>query len=436
MISYFFYQSRAVLGWLVLTGMFILPLSSSLLTATAYAKEACPVQQKLESMGQATGYPELKAKLKERGLSITPYFKTRMDYTNNVFFAAQDRKDEVIWYFTPGITGNYKTDRSTLNFGYEADFDYFTKYPKQNEQNQAFFFSGITKPTDNTYITAEERFLQRGAVAADPGLEPVNIRDNTVKVAGGYIMDDWTFHTGYENFDRDFQNETADRYSYNENKGEWLVYKRLTPRIRAFTGYKLGFVDFQHIQSRDTTWHEFPLGMETTLGHGTRMQGSVGFHRRNLESDARNDLTYVVGNLALKKDLNARTSAELGFWRRPVESSYENQTVYDEKTYYLEVRHFLNSRTRARLGSAWGNRDFEESSFTGTRFAVGPANFVNSAQVQERTDTFWDIKLGMDYSLTKWMTLNLDYRHSRRDSNVPYFDATEHRLSFGTALVF
>lgn len=417
-------------AWLVLVGVLFAASDSSLLAMTEGVEN---VFTEIESIAGKTPYPRLKGYLQEKGIQIQPYFKTRMDYTSNVF-GAPDAKDDVIWVFTPGIRGAANLFYTTLTFGYEADFNYFTKFSKQNEQDQSFFVSGILNPTPDSYLQVNEQFVQKGVTAGDALFEPVDYADNTVNVTGGYVWKDWTAQMAYENYDREFQAQVAKQFSYNENRFDWRLYRKVTDTSRFHSGFKLGILDFEKFHSRDTSWYEFPIGGNAKFW-GVDAEGSVGIHRRNLHAEGREDLTYVVGSLSLRKKLREKTTVDLSFLRRPVESSFENQTVYDEKLLSAGLTHLCTSKLRGKASISWANRDFEESSFTGQRFIVGGATFISQAGVLERSDHVFAYDAGFDYIVRRWLIVNMGYRYSRRDSNVASFDATEHRLSLGSTII-
>lgn len=429
------------------TGLFLTLIAFTFVVGTASSvwadvgqiqKSTNSVLDGVENAVKKTGLPDAKKNLWEKDeLLIKPFIKVRYDLTSNVFKAPDTggRQGDNLWTFTPGFQWLKKLSKGIIGGAYEASFRYFTAFPHQNEQDQKFLVYANLFPTEKTYIRTSEKLEQTGATAGSSAFEPVDFMDNTVNVVAGYVEGDWTYELGYENFDRDFSDAVATRYNYNEDKYDLKVYRQVTKQIRLFSGFRLGWVDFSRDSSRDTLYYEFPVGFEGNLPGGFTAAASVGIHHRNLEDSTRNDLTHFVTNLSVQKTVNHdRTSIQGGFLRRPVESAFSTATTYDEKLWYGEVKHLMTPKLRARSNIYFGNRDFEERVFTGTRFVVGGAVFVAPPNQVKRTDDIFGFGFGFDYNVRKWLIMHLDYQVSRRNSNISALDYTENALSLGSTI--
>ena len=393
----------------------------------------------IEQLVIDSGLPDLKKRVyEEKKLLIKPFLKTRYTLTDNVFKAPDTDSDHTdnLWSFIPGFQWVYKSSLGVIGGAYEAAFNYFSQFSQQNQQDQKFLVYANLFPTEKTYIRASERMVQEGSVAGSSAFEPIDFLDNEATVVAGYIANEkWTFELGYQNFDRDFSNSVAERYNYNEDKWDYRAYYQLTKLVRVYSGARIAWVDFSRDGSRDTFYHEIPIGVEGKLPYGLTLLGSVGFHHRNLEDSSRNDLTHVVTNISLAKKMNYnRTAVHGGFLRRPVESSFSTATTYDEKLWYASLKHLLTPRLRGRLDVYVGNRDFEERVFTGTRLIIGGAVFVTPPDQVKRDDDVFGFTMGFDYNVRKWLVTHIDYQYSRRDSNISALDYTENVFSLGTTM--
>ena len=169
--------------------------------------------------------------------------------------------------------------------------------------------------------------------------------------------------------------------------------------------------------------------------YGVKGIASVGFHYRDLRNEDRNDISTVVANVGLEKTFNKdKTTADAGFVRRPVESTFSSTTTYDEKLWNLGVKHLLTHKLRGRAAIYYGNRDWEESVLTGTRVLVGTRLFAIGSSVVKRTDQLFGYNLGFDYRVRKWLILHADYNFSRSNSNISALDSTEHAMSLRATL--
>ena len=413
--------------------------SSSFASVEAVKDQANGFLDGIENAVKGTGLPDLKKRVFEKyGLLIKPYYKQGYEINSNVFSAPDTDSDHTdsIWTFTPGIQGTYQHQYGVVGLAYEATFRYLNQFNKQNGQDQTMLVYSDLFPSEDTYFRVSEKLDSQSPYAGSSALEPVDFIDNTVNVVAGYHMDEnWTHEVGYENYNKHLQQDIKDRFNYNENKYDYRLYRKLNEKVRGFVGGRLGFVDFKNMPSRSTFYFETPVGIEGTLPYGIVTSAAVGFHHRNLYDSNRNNWTNVVTSLNAQKTFNeGKTSVEGSFIRRPVESTFENTTTYDEKTWYLGFKHLITETVRGRLSSYGSNRDCYESSFAGLRLQIGGNRFVVLNNVVKRDDDIFGMNVGFDLRVRKWLIFNVDYNLTRRDSNISQLDYTENRFLLGTTV--
>ncbi|HCM41804.1 MAG TPA: hypothetical protein DIS66_00615, partial [Candidatus Omnitrophica bacterium] len=395
---------------------------------------------------------------REKGLRVQPYVKTRFDWTSNVFKASDQsfqanpngsnavstKHSDSIWTVSPGVDFDYQGDYLRLGGSYQADFKYFNRFSEQNTQDQRFMTYAHLKPTEHTYLKLREDFRQTGLTAGSPVFEPTNLRDNTFDLTLGFENDEkQSVEFLYKNFLRDFQESLAKRYSYAENVFGLRGYHPVTENIQIFSGVDWGLVSFEDFESRDTTYWEIPVGVRGNLFWGWQGLAQIGFHRRNLESSSRNDFNTVTTKITISRQfdflgdrdaIQNPTSVELGFVRRPVESTFSTATTYDEKMFYGSLKHLITQKLRGRFSIYAGNQDYEERVFTGSRVVVNGAVFSTSPNQVRRDDQVTGLTIGADYDVSRYLKLHLDYNYSRRESNVSGIDFTDNTLSLSATV--
>lgn len=393
---------------------------------------------KIEDWVKQSKLPDLKWKTyKELGLLIKPYFKFKYDLSSNVFNAPDDNSThhDSVWQYTPGFQAMYKSKYGVIGAAYEATFRYFSKFSDQNASDQDFLVFANLFPTDNIYVRTSEKITRKGSTAGNTGFDTIDFTDNTVNITTGYVMGDWTHEVGYQNYTHAFDSTIAQRYSYSENIYDYRLYRKLNRDIRVYQGVRLGDVNFGKDKTRDTFYYEFPLGIEGKLLWGVTVNASIGIHHRNLQNASRNDITHFITNLSAQKSFNKdRTSVDLGFLRRDVESSFSTTTTYDEKMLYTGMKHLITPKLRGRMNLYYGNRNWEERVFTGSRVVVGGRVFVTPPNIVKRDDDVFGFNMGFDVNVRKWLILNIDYQVNRRDSNISALDYTENVFSLGSTI--
>ncbi len=386
-----------------------------------------------------SGLVDIKKKLwEEHNLLIKPFIRFGYELSDNVYHApdysnpiTKNENTDNVWTITPGFNFLFKHALGVIGGAYEATFKYFTKYSEHNTQDQKFLIYANIFPTDSSYIRISESLNQQGVIGARPGKKPIDYLDNTVNIVMGNRVGDFTYEVGYENFDRDFSNHEAKRFSRNENKIDGRVYYHLNDRSRVYTGARVGWADYDKSTHRNVTYWEIPVGYEGDLPLDVTVKASVGAHYRNYKNENRNDFAFVVTNVALNRlFFENRTSVTAGFLRRPVESTFSIATFYDEKLWYAKVKHLVHPKLRLRGGLGLGNRDWEEAAPTGHVFSVGGIAFFSTPPgTVKRSDDFFYANAGIDYQPRKWLVFSVDYRYEYRDSNFDHprnaFDSLE-----------
>ena len=393
----------------------------------------------IESAVMKSGLVGLKDGLREKhGLQIKPFLKTGVDFTDNAFHAPKsNEKPDTIWKFTPGLQFRHDGDYGAIGGAYEAPFRYFGKYGAQNAQDQAFLVYTDLKPVKDIYIRASDQFKYEEATAGSPLAKKITYVDNNVSTLVGKLQGAWAYEAGFQLLDRDFKTTVADMYSSAETKYDGRVKYHLKDG-EVYGGGRIGYVNFNKIDTRDTIYFEVPVGYEGKLPwYGLTTSAMVGFHHRNQTAQGRNNWTNVVTDLLVEKRFNSnRTVVSTGFLRRPVESTFSTATIYDERSWEASVKHLITSKLRGRLITRLSTNKYPDTVNAGNRVVVAGTTVVLIAPPApvKRFDEVFDIGVGFDYSVRKWLILHLDYEFSRRNSNISSLDYTDNTLSIHTTI--
>lgn len=387
----------------------------------AFASEN--ILDKVDRFMTAGPLAKLKAQaLKNYGFALNPYFKTGFELTDNVFKIPEPNRQDVLWTFTPGFNATHTSKYGQVGLSYESQFRYFTRHELQNEQDQSFSAFVNLYPTDKLNLKVSEEFVQQGSTAGAPSVEPLNSTDNTVRASAIYeLSETLSTELGYKNFSRYYAGEIFETFSYLENEYFLEGQYKLNENHTAITGYHFGTIDYTETSSRNATYHQLPIGLRGDIIYGIQYDATVAAYIRNQEASARNNFWAFIGSLDLKKNITEKTTVGGGFMRRPVESTYDNAELSDNKTFYGNITHRFTPRLRGRFDLSWTNADFESSATTG-------------GVTVKRDDDIFGVGIGVDFALRKWMILNADYRVERRNSNLSAFDYTENRFVIGTTI--
>lgn len=415
----------------VFLSLFAMPVASA--SVDDVGKGVNGLLDKIEILAGKTKINELREQaLKKFGLLVNPYFKTGFDYTTNVFKSPRKRVEDVIFKFTPGVNLTYTNPLGQVGVSYEAEFLEFHKDGLQDAQNQYFSAFADIHPTDKLSLRVSEQLNDQYATAGAHDLKPINFMDNTVRVSGVYALNDQlSEEIGYQNFVRRYNGDTYDLYDYTENIMFLRSYYKFCNGPKVSIGYDLGFVNYsldnfddELLNNRDASYHEFPVGAEGTLPWGDIYYAAyVGPHIRNMQSEDRNGWWGFVSSVVLRKKITKSTATELGFSRRPVEGTFDDQTFNIDRTFWAGVTQVITPKLRGRMKISTSNRHYDNNATVGNVWT-------------HRRDAAFGFGLGLDYAVRKWMILNTDYKIERRNSNISDFDYLDNTLSMGMTMPF
>jgi len=412
-------------------------LLSLMLCLTLLGVPSVPAQAALEGVSDAYNgalngvenlFKESKLKslrdeaVEKYGLRVSPYLLSSFELSNNIFLSPNVHSDGTIWTFTPGVKMTHTGDYGQAGIQYEAPFHYFTKYGDQNEQDQNFLAFGDFYLNEYLELHISNDLRQEGATSGGPELDPVNYLENTFDVNVIYINDRISAMTGYQNYQREFAGDLFGRYDYSEDKFYTEGGYEIRSDLKATVGYNLAYVNYENDPTRYAYYWELPVGLEGVLPVADiNYRVKVGPHVRSQENDARNDFWAFIGSVSVSKQLTAKTSLEIGFDRKPYESTFDNVPIFDQKTFYGTVQHYFTDKVRGRFDIFHVNRDWEQIVTVGSRTA-------------KRDDELLGFGFGVDYAARKWLIFNVGYRFERRNSNYPDFDYTDNRLKVGVTI--
>jgi hypothetical protein len=379
----------------------------------------------IETVGEKSQLGRLRDWSQEQfGLSGQFYFKSKMDFTDNVFMENNPNRDkeEVIWTVAPGGYLNFQQKTMKISASYEADLRYYTKYGDQNQQDQSLATLADLYPFENFYLRLTQSLNQRSSPGNNVASEPLDYLDHTVGATTGYTWRGWTPEFGFEDFFRNYPSPLVRRLDYDEDKFTWRLFREVTKDFKIYPAWTLGFIKYDKDSSRKTVYHEVLGGMVGKLPWKIEASASVGVNLRELSDKRHNDFHYFTTSVNLKRTFFEKTTLEAVVSRRPQEATFDDQVIFDEKLFYGGIAHLLTPKLRARANASLVNRDYEEVATVGREHG-------------KRYDNLIKINLGADYVVRKWLTLRIEYSFNRQDSSFSEFDYTENQLSLSSTVV-
>ena len=116
--------------------------------------------------------------------SFTPRISVGAEYTDNVFQAEDNEKDDYITTISPGFTAEILGKNSGANISYDPKYAMYDEYNENDRWRHDARFKGWAKVSKNTRLDLRDWFrlteapLSESDIAALRALEPDDIIDN------------------------------------------------------------------------------------------------------------------------------------------------------------------------------------------------------------------------------------------------------------------
>ena len=398
--------------------------------------------------------------------SVTPRLYLEEQYDDNIFLTEMNEQDDFITTISPGIDLKYQTPTTMLDLDYELrrslynDFSEldFTGHRARAEARKDFsprFSAGISEffirsedPIELTGIAVFERpsiragdrnrytrnvvepemtyrFAENSAIRLR--YRNIALRNKAEDVAdqdqdavNALLTYRLNIHTGLEFFyeyidqtyDPTIPPEPPRNFEGNELRGRYTYY--FNPRTSAFVEYRLYDRDFERQAADfvDYKVHDPRAGFSHELYESVSVSASAGYALR--DSSAGDDEGALSGRLDLTgryKRLTGDVYGEIGFaddflsaenlgfnefWRVGFNGTYQlAQRLWADGFFYFQREKFIDLNRRDELRSVQGT---------------------------------------LNYQILEWLFASLEYRHSERDSNIPFESYTDNRY-FGRITV-
>ncbi len=356
--------------------------------------------------------------------TLYPTLETAVFYDSNVFATRRDPRADGATVVSPGLALESDWTRHSFNLSGGLDWTNYWQYTSENTLDWNVAAEGRIDATDTTQIylgaLASRDHEDRGTPDSTLfGENPVVYYDYRAYGGVSQRVDDWVVRVGgaverlvYEdsttifgpinNSDRDRTRTTAGglvRYDANP------YVQPFVEALGDFRHYEQTQDDFGYRRSSDG----FRAGVGTRYRLDATLTGEIfaGWMQQKFDDPSLQEISTPAFNFSLR--WRPQTGTLLAVY---ADRSIEDTTTPGASGYVYTVvgarfEQTIVPRLTGILRASWGQSDF-----------VGVA----------RTDDYIDASAGVRYRVTQNIAVGLDYRFTRRDSNVEFADFSRHQI--------
>ncbi len=364
----------------------------------------------------------LLAILSTASLAESPGFlwnvATQLRYDDNVFRTPDSEESDGTFVVKPELSWLSLYGKHRFDLNYQGDYGLYFDITDLNyfdHHLKAHTLLDHTNRTNSEY-TLGHRWGQdqpgETDAESDSLEEPDEWRDGYAegkvyfgrRDSQGQIVGKLGYHQ------RRFTNNNQEFRDYNLLGATSTFFYRVAPRTRLLFEISYSDYDYRNNDSseRNQTNQEYRYltGVTWEATAKTTSIFKIGYRDKNYDDDRFNDLTGLTLWLDGIWEPNTYTKVTLGASQENRESAREGEDSGGFVSRYIRggLEYGITPRTLLITKVQYDNDDFENS------------------LDRNREDDRWDLRLGMKYSLRRWLDLGAEYRFEDRDSTEDRFD--------------
>lgn len=374
----------------------------------------------LDDFGEKTGLKDVRKRLEMGPLSLHPFVRQQMSYDSNVFLEPDDEKEDVIWTTTPGIIADLKFDDHLIEASYKCDFENFTKFSSQNDQNQRFD-TLLDLHFPDWYVNNTYRLEQTSSRAGTTFTQRIGRLENTVNTSVGYKWNQLTLEADYHLFHRRYSSKTYQQYDYHVNVVGTTLFLDLTKKTQAFVEYAHGFIDYRTNQNRDGNFDRVRGGVRGKILPRLTAIAKLGWESRRYHGDNEPGFNSFSAEVSARQQFTSRTAVEIGYYRGPEEATFLDNSFFTQDRLFtrIEQKFFRSVLFVADLG--FTNQRYEQATLVGRDWGT-------------RRDRIYLTNVFLKYDFRDWWDFTVGYKFKWRDSKFNAFDYKDHLFYVNTGI--
>ena len=342
--------------------------------------------------------------------------ETQLKYDDNVYRTIDEfEESDVIFVVKPKLSwlslfGKHQFDLSYLgDYGFyfdETQLDYFDHHVKAhalfdhtyriNSEYTLGYRWEHDRPGTTDSLSIPSRHTNEWREGNAEGKIYYGRNDSQGQLVG---------QLGYS--ERRYINNRQDFRDYDQLGTSGTFYYRVAPKTRLL--FQFGFIDTDY-KNRDNfgsnqSYKEFRYLTGVTWEATAKSTGifKIGYRDREYDDDRFDDLTGLTLWLDGIWEPNTYTKVTFSAYQDNQESARQGSGGFVRRYIRVGLAHGITRRTLLNARIRYGNDDFEDS-------------------LDDREDDRWQLGLGVQYSLLRWLDVGAGYRFDERDSNVDIFD--------------
>jgi polysaccharide biosynthesis protein VpsM len=398
----------------------------------------------LQKAATATGgSPELYERKRQY---LHPFLSITESYSDNILNTSTERKSDFVTLISPGLWLSVPLTRekaslitsSTLSPGgfivenlteesyrhfqsflfYQADIELFSHYSSENNVSHRLEGQLKYRLSGGLGIALQDQYLVAYDDRGTGFTQPLSkYQSNLSNLVVEYDTRHKTLvRVGFTNFIVDYDQSENSFRNRMDNVLSASVFYSIRPRIALFGEYE--FVDIQYDQNSllDGKEQHFFGGLRWNVSSKTEGFIKAGYGVKSFSSGISGSHDFIL-EASVAHRFSSKSSLKVTAWRKTDETDLDSANFILTNGLSASYTHKLTGKL-----SAFANLAYAAEWYTGGSASAGIAG--------KPKDHYLTAGLGIQHKFRKWLTNEIGYTYSRRDSSFSSFDYSSNTLYF------
>ena len=380
-----------------------------------------------------------------------PFLMVEGKYTDNLYYTSSNEEDEIITTVTPGIwvavpaNREKVVDLSSSNTS-PGGLALSRIKPEATRRMQTYFlyspeFAMFAENSDKDYVNHKavgafqynfdaglsidlvEQFGKINEINNNATGNLDEYYDNLVNLIVTYdLSKKFKIRADYSNYWLDYDESVNEYRNRMDNSGSVYVFYQFKPKTSAFVQYDYADISYDEDSTRDSQQHGYFAGVDWDVTAKTRGRAKIGYTEKRFEESGLDDESGFAMEVQAQHTFTPKRAINVSVSRNYKESA--------NATSYAAMSSGVNAALLQRFTAKWSGT--ASLSFTRDEYE---GEYTLDGKTDEREDDTFRAGASLIFEPRDWLTFDLGYYFSTRDSNFSVFDFDNNTVYISVELV-
>ncbi|MCK4533806.1 outer membrane beta-barrel protein [bacterium] len=357
-------------------------------------------------------------------LQIRPYVNFKGMVDDNIYLEPENKQQSFISEVSPGVDFKMLVKTHFLSLGCHFDLvNYSEEAEKNDSQRQNIILVADFNFPDKAYLRLHSVFKDGCDPPTVELTERIKHKDTNIQAKVGVrtnkkiICELVTTYNSYL-----YEKDVYAIYDRNALCIGPVIFYKFLPRTSFLIEGNYGTIDYV-TRSNSSGFFRLKGGLRKEVTPRFLLTIKAGVESRDYEEETIEDFSTIVFDMEMIEKFSEYSVFTLSAQSKACESFYLNNNYFNSTRGFLKFTQSISYKTTGSIG-------------LGGYFNNYPLETTENNISQKRADFILEGTLGLDYKVQEWISLGLNHKYRKRDSNFDNYDYDNNQSSVNIEVSF